>query len=167
MPGWLIWTLGGLAALGGLLVLAVGGGYLWLRGSIPQIEGQITVAGLEAPVEVRRDSDGLVTIRAENDHDATLALGYVHAQDRLAQMDFMRRMGAGRLSELLGESTANLDRLMRTLGLYRLVEENLEHLSADALRAAEAYTAGVNAFLADPGGPLAVEFQVLPPLIVS
>ncbi|MEE8144259.1 MAG: hypothetical protein V3T57_02515, partial [Kiloniellales bacterium] len=71
MPGWLIWTLGGLAALGGLLVLAVGGGYLWLRGSIPQIEGQITVAGLEAPVEVRRDSDGLVTIRAENDHDAT------------------------------------------------------------------------------------------------
>ncbi len=68
MPGWLIWTLGGPG-----LVLAVGGGYLWLRGSIPQIEGQITVAGLEAPVEVRRDSVGLVTIRAENDHDATLA----------------------------------------------------------------------------------------------
>jgi penicillin amidase len=110
MPGWLKWTLGGLAALGGFLVLAMGGGYLWLRGSIPQIEGEIIVAGLEAPVEVLRDSDGLVTIRAENDHDATLALGYVHAQDRLAQMDFMRRMGTGRLSELLGESTANLDR---------------------------------------------------------
>ena len=161
MPGWLIWTLGGLAALGGLLVLAVGGGYLWLRGSIPQIEGQITVAGLEAPVEVRRDSDGLVTIRAENDHDATLALGYVHAQDRLAQMDFMRRMGAGRLSELLGESTVDLDRMMRTLGLYRLVEENFERLSRDARQAAEAYTEGVNAFLAEPGGPLPVEFQVL------
>jgi penicillin G amidase len=155
------WFLGGLGALPLLALIAGIGGYLWLRGSLPQIDGRIALAGLSAPVEVLRDSHGVVTIKAQNAADASFALGYVHAQDRLAQMDLMRRLGAGRLSEVIGEATLDADRLMRTLGFYRLAEESQGHLSPETMATLEAYAAGVNAFLADPPGPLPVEFQIL------
>ena len=157
----LVWTLRALAGLAVLTVLGPGGAYLWLRGSLPKTEGTIEIAGLEASVEVLRDADGLVTIRAGNERDAARALGYVHAQDRLWQMDLMRRIGAGRLSEILGSATLQHDRFMRRLGLYRVAEANVAHLSAPVRALFEAYAAGVNAFLADPGGPLPPEFQFL------
>ncbi|MHA1599936.1 MAG: penicillin acylase family protein, partial [Alphaproteobacteria bacterium] len=126
-----------------------------------QTEGTLRIAALAEPVEVLRDGDGVVTIRAQSEADAAVALGYVHAQDRLWQMDFMRRSGAGRLSEVVGPATSRLDRFMRTLGLYRVAEANVEQASP-ALRAMlDAYAEGVNAFIADPGGPLPLEFQLL------
>lgn len=160
-PRWLRWSLG---LLGGLVLLAsIAGsaGYVWMQGSLPRIDGRIALPGLGAPVEVLRDADGLVTIKAEDMADAARALGYVHAQDRLAQMEFMRRLGAGRLSEIMGESTLEIDRMMRTLGFYRLAEAGLAHLEPETLASLEAYAAGVNVFLADPPGPLPVEFQML------
>ena len=160
-PRWLRWSLGASGTLLLLGLTATFGGYLWLRGSLPQIDGRVALPGLTAPVEVLRDSDGLVTIKAENASDATRALGYVHAQDRLAQMDFMRRLGAGRLSEVMGQSTVEVDRMMRTLGFYRLAEESQAHLNPETMASLEAYAAGVNAFIADPPGPLPIEFQVL------
>ncbi len=156
-----LWILRALGAAVVLLGLVVGGAVLWLRGSLPETEGTLEIAGLEAPVEVLRDADGLVTIRAANERDAALALGYVHAQDRLWQMDFMRRTGAGRLSELLGPRTLRFDRFMRTLGLARVAEANVAALAPRVRRLLEAYAAGVNAFLADPGGPLPLEFHIL------
>ena len=158
---WLHRSLGVLAAVVLLALTAGIGGYLWLRGSLPQIDGRIALPGLAAPVEVLRDSHGVVTIMAQNVPDATFALGYVHAQDRLAQMDLMRRLGAGRLSEVMGQTTVDADRLMRTLGVYRLAEESERHLNPETMVALEAYAAGVNAFLADPPGPLPIEFHIL------
>lgn len=156
-----VWSARVLAGLVLLSALGIGGAYVWLRGSLPQTAGTLRIAALEAPVEVRRDGDGIVTIRAQSERDAAVALGYVHAQDRLWQMDFMRRSGAGRLSEVVGPATRRLDRFMRTLGLYRVAEANVEQASP-ALRAVlDAYAAGVNAFMADPGGPLPLEFQLL------
>ncbi len=96
MKRFLVWTLRAIGGLLFLFALGLGGGYLWLRGSLPKTEGTIEIAGLEATVEVLRDADGLVTIRARGERDAARALGYVHAQDRLWQMDLMRRIGAGR-----------------------------------------------------------------------
>ncbi len=157
----LVWTLRALAGLAVLTALGLGGGYLWLRGSLPETRGTVEIAGLEASVEVLRDADGLVTIRAGNERDAARALGYVHAQDRLWQMDLMRRVGAGRLSEIMGPATLPRDRFMRRLGLYRVAEANVAHLSGPTRALFEAYAAGVNAFLADPGGPLPPEFQFL------
>jgi penicillin amidase len=161
MRPWLKWTAWAVAAITGLGAVLAAGGFLWLRQSLPQTEGSVAIAGLSAPVEVLRDVQGLVTIRAESEADAFTALGFVHAQDRLAQMDLMRRMGAGRLSEVLGERTVKLDRLMRTLGLYRLAEGSLDHLSPETVAAVEAYAAGVNAYIEGPGLVLPPEFHLL------
>ncbi|MDH3473189.1 MAG: penicillin acylase family protein [Rhodospirillales bacterium] len=152
------WTFGLVPALA---IVVLGAGLAWLRGSLPQLDGNLEVAGLEAPVEVLRDADGIVTIRARNERDAYLALGFVHAQDRLWQMDFMRRTGAGRLSEVVGAETLELDRLMRGLGLYRVAQANLTWVSPETRAALEAYAAGVNAYIAAPSGPWAPEFQLL------
>ncbi len=158
---WIRWTYRGLIGLVVLAVVAVAGGYLWLRGSLPMTEGRIAAAGLEAPVEVLRDADGVITIRAESLRDAYFAVGYAHAQDRLWQMDFMRRSAAGRLSEVVGPATLWLDRFMRGLGLYRVAEANVAHLGLEARAVLEAYAAGVNAFLAAPGGPWPPEYYLL------
>src|SRR3954452_24226112 len=82
-----------------LALIGVAGGYLWLRSSLPQQDGALQVTGVSAPVTIERDDRGVPTIRAANLEDAAFAVGFVHAQDRLFQMDMMRRVGAGRLSE--------------------------------------------------------------------
>ncbi len=121
---------------------------LWLRTSLPQTAGRLALPGLTAEATITRDAAGVPHIRAANDHDAVFALGFVHAQDRLFQMELTRRLGAGRLSELLGPVTIGVDRTMRTLGFYRLAEQEYAGLSEPVRAALDAYAAGVNAFLA-------------------
>jgi len=88
--------------------------------------------------------------------------GYVHAQDRFWQMDFWRHLGSGRLAELFGESQVETDTFLRTLGWARVAQRELDLLDADSLAILEAYTEGVNAYLADhQGSALSLEFAVL------
>src|SRR5215471_4315360 len=94
-----------LAAIVLLVLLAGGGAYVYLRRSLPAVSGTITVAGLSAPVDIVRDADAIPHIFATTKRDAFFGLGYVHAQDRLWQMEFQRRIGHGRLSEIFGEAT--------------------------------------------------------------
>jgi penicillin amidase len=144
------------AALGAAL-LAVLGSYLYLRQSLPQVEGEARAAGLKAPVEVLRDRYGIPHIFAASLEDASFALGYVHAQDRLWQMEMNRRIASGRLSEALGAATLDTDRFLRTLGVRRAAEANLKGLDGETQRLLEAYAGGVNAFLAS-NPVLPVEF---------
>ena len=132
--------------------LAVGvAAYAYLRQSLPRTKGEIVVAGLSQPVEVLRDAYGIPHIYAASLEDAHLALGYVHAQDRLWQMEMNRRIAAGRLAEVLGPRALESDRFLRTLGVRRAAEANLKTLDAETRKLLEAYAAGVNAFLAtDP-----------------
>src|SRR5689334_12021181 len=116
------WLGRGLVALVVLAIIAAVGGYFWLRTSLPQVDGSVSVQGLSAPVEIARDDRGVPTITAKSLNDAYFAIGFAHAQDRLFQMDLMRRVGAGRLAETIGESGIATDKQMRTLGLYRLAE---------------------------------------------
>jgi penicillin amidase len=149
-----------LYGLGALLLLAAAtgaGAYLWARASLPQTTGTIAVPRLGAAVEIARDGDGVVTIRAQSEADAFYALGFAHAQDRLFQMEMMRRLGAGRLSEVVGPDTLDVDKFMRILGLYRLAKAEAPTLPNDMRVALDAYAAGVNAFL-DAGGVLPPEF---------
>ena len=140
-----------------LVTLLAMGGYLYLRQSLPQTEGEIRLAGLSAPVDVVRDRYGIPHIFAASPEDASFALGYVHAQDRLWQMEMNRRIGAGRLAEVVGAAALETDRFLRTLGVRRTAEANFANLDSDVKKLYEAYAAGVNAFLAaDPVLP--VEF---------
>jgi penicillin amidase len=129
--------------------------YAYLRQSLPKTTGEIVVAGLAQPVEVLRDAYGIPHIYAASLEDAHFALGYVHAQDRLWQMEMNRRIAAGRLAEILGPRALESDRFLRTLGVRRAAEANLAGYDAETRRLLDAYAAGVNAFLAR--GP------VLPP----
>jgi penicillin G amidase len=136
-------------------------GILWLRTSLPGFSENVALRDIDGPIDVIHDSNGIPHIIAGSSDDAYRALGYVHARDRLFQMDFMRRLGAGRLSEVVGRSTLSLDRTMRTLGLHRLATETVSALPPDARTALDAYAEGVNAFLAARAGALPPEFVTL------
>lgn len=140
----------GLVAMA-LLGLVALGGYGVLRLSLPKTEGEVSLAGLAKPLEVLRDRYGIPHIFAESLEDASYALGYAHAQDRLWQMEINRRIAAGRLSEVVGAGGLETDRFLRTLGVRRAAEANLKTLDAETRKLLEAYAAGVNAYLAaDP-----------------
>jgi penicillin amidase len=145
-----------------LAVLGGGGGYLWLRGSLPQTSGSISVAGLSAPVEIVRDADAVPHIRAQTEADALFGLGYAHAQDRLWQMEFQRRIGNGRIAEFAGASQLSTDKFLRTLGTARAAASAWDALGPEARKPIEAYVAGVNAFISTHSGrQLPVEFSRL------
>ena len=153
-------------ALLALAIATVGGVFAlksWLVGGQPAVSGSLAIGGLSAPVDLRRDADGLVSIRAGSALDAYRALGFVHAQDRLFQMEMMRRFGSGRIAELLGGigGITRIDRFTRTLGLRRKAEQDWAEASPELRAMVTAYAAGVNAYLEERTGPLPIEFQLL------
>jgi len=117
--------------------------------------------GLRAVVRLVRDSNFIPHIFAENDHDAMLVLGYVHARDRFFQMDLLRRQASGTSAELLGQSALPADIQARTLGLRRAAEASVAAYSGEVRALFEAYTAGVNAYLQDPNTTLPPEYKTL------
>ena len=153
-------------------ILYVGALLLWLAGlavtavwfalsrSDRPVEGSVGISGLAAPVQVLFDTLGVPHVRAGSELDAYVALGYVHAADRLWQMELFRRIAAGRLAEIFGEPALETDRFVRTLGLSRAARAAAGELAPDEARRLEAYALGVNARLAE-GGPLPPEFRLL------
>ena len=149
---WVGW--GGLTL--GILVFT---GLLWYRqASQPIHEGTVRVEGIAGRVDVRRDEQGVPTIVASSEHDANFALGYSHAQDRLWQMEFNRRLAAGRLAEILGASALPTDQFLRTLGVHLAAQRIYDALDAEHRGLIDAYVNGVNAYLATRSGPLPPEF---------
>lgn len=152
------WTLRVLLGLVVLVVAGAGFGWWWLNASLPELTGSYSLKGLKAPVRIVRDRNAVPHIYARSMADASYALGFIHAQDRLFQMETQRRIGAGRMSEVAGSATLRFDRLMRVLGLYRLAEASYAKLDAPTRQALDAYTAGVNAYLANRRERLPPEF---------
>jgi penicillin amidase len=147
-----------------VLIAAVTGaaGYHYLRRSLPDMDGTITVGGLSAPVDIIRDADAVPHIVAANKLDGLFGLGYVHAQDRLWEMEFQRRIGHGRLSEVLGAATLPQDRFLRTVGFGRAARAAWASTPDWAKQQVNAYVAGVNAFIATHhGARLPPEFSLL------
>jgi penicillin amidase len=151
----------GLAIVAVLAVALGGGGYFWLRRSLPQASGNVTVQGLAAPVTIVRDANGIPHITGQSEADALFGLGYAHAQDRLWQMEYQRRVGTGRLSEAVGAGALSADRFLRTLGTGRAAESAYQNLDPDTRALLDAYSAGVNAFLDANRGNLPPEFLIL------
>ena len=144
-----------------LICLASGATYIWARGSLPKMDGTIELAGVTAPIRITRDRNAVPHIYAESVEDVMFGLGFAHAQDRLWQMEINRRIGAGRLSEVLGAATAGTDRFLRTLGVRRAAERTYDELDQGTRAVLDSYTAGVNAFLATRDAPLPPEFLIL------
>jgi penicillin G amidase len=152
---WLVLAM--LLILAGALAYA----YYVAHSALPQLDGRLQVGGLSAPVTVTRDGHGVPTIEAASLEDLFFAQGYVTAQDRLWQMDVMRRYGSGELSEILGADTLKLDREQRILGLRASAKKAMEMAGARDRSFFEAYARGVNAFIATHGNSLPIEFRIL------
>ena len=142
----------GVTVLAGLVLIAlVLGGirrlYL-VSNAEPRAFGSVEETSLGAPVRIVRDPAGVPHVRAAKEREAMLGLGFAHAQDRLWQMEMLRRSARGTLSELFGETTLAQDRLARVLGFSRAASTEAEGLSTELRETLEAYSAGVNLFLA-------------------
>lgn len=150
-------------ALGGIIWVAVGLA-LWFsyvgHRALPQLDGSLPVAGLQNNVRVTRNPQGIPTIEASNLHDLFFAQGYVTAQDRLWQMDGMRRAAAGKLSEVFGRQFVQFDREQRILSLREAAQKSLALASPEEKSRLEAYADGVNAFIAAHRGDLPLEFRL-------
>ncbi len=148
----------GLALLAILLLLATAtlAGLLWI--TLPPARQSAAIPGLGATVDITFDPDGVARIRAGNALDAAAALGFVHARDRMFQMELMRRAASGRLSELFGPATIGFDASMRTLGLRQSALADFAELPPATRAVLEAYSRGVNAWIAARGRFSAPEF---------
>lgn len=135
-----------------------------VRRPLPTTSGELSVAGLSAPVTVHRDAQGVPDIYASTAADLFMAQGYVQAQDRFFEMDYRRHVTAGRLSELVGEDADALeaDKVIRTFGWRQVAEQEWDLLDADTKNYLQAYADGVNAYLAERStSQVAVEYSVL------
>ena len=144
-----------------LIIVVVIGVYAFLQSTLPKTKGNIALEGLSAPVEVIRDKWGVPHIFAQDKKDLFYAIGYVMAQDRLFQMDFMRRVGSGRLAEVLGEDLIETDHFLRILSVMWPEERIAKMLRGKYRDAMEAYAAGVNEFIKTHPYSLPIEFRIL------
>lgn len=161
MGKWKKIIIGVSASLFILIVVIVLLSYLMLRKSLPEYEGTKSFAGLKSEVKILRDSHAVPMIIAEDEEDAAFALGYIHAQERLFQMDVARRAGEGRLSEVFGNKTVPYDKMFRTIGIYKNVKENYSRLNPLSRKILEAYSKGINKFIEEAKGKYPIEFDVL------
>ncbi|HHL51831.1 MAG TPA: penicillin acylase family protein [Flammeovirgaceae bacterium] len=144
-----------------LLIILFGGSYFYLQSTVPQYDGTLKLSGLHDTVTVKYDRYGIPHIYARNEEDAYFALGYVHAQERLFQMEMIRRVATGTLAEVFGPELLPTDKLFRTLGIAQKSQEltrHYEQMQHPYKKDAEAYLAGVNTFVAS--GPTPVEFSL-------
>ncbi|HGA2319188.1 TPA: penicillin acylase family protein [Pseudomonas putida] len=150
-----------LTLLAVVVAAAAGAGYWYVHGKLPQREGEVAMAGLQTPVSVRYDARGVPHLQAQNQTDLYRALGYVHAQDRLFQMEIMRRLARGELAEVLGDKLLPTDTLFRSLRIREqaaLMAQRQDHQSP-AWQALQAYLEGVNAWQASHPKPM--EFDLI------
>jgi len=145
----------------GLPLLLVGAIVILLRRPLPKTRGTLRIKGLRGAVEILRDRWGVPHITARNVEDLIFAQGYVHAQDRLWQMELQRRYASGRLAEIFGEVALEADRFMRTIGLRRAAEAEWAHCDDEERRVLESYARGVNACIEMHRRRLPVEFTLL------
>ncbi|MGC1484820.1 MAG: penicillin acylase family protein [Candidatus Acidiferrum sp.] len=151
----LVWTLSIIVIIAGVVA------WWFIYRPLPQLDGSISLPGLQKEVTVERDNWGVPHIRAYSLEDAVEAQGYVMAQDRLWQLDLMRRASRGQLSEIVGPLALKSDRQFRTLGFSRAAERDFAAMDQDSRALMEAYARGVNRFIDQHQKSLPLEFSLL------
>jgi penicillin amidase len=148
--------------IAGVVVVTVATAIWWyVYRPLPQLDGSVSLPGLSSEVSVERDNWGVPHIRAGSVEDLAEAQGYVMAQDRLWQMDLLRRAARGQLSEVLGPATLEIDKDFRILNFSRAVERDFGMMDPEARRMMEAYARGVNEYVQQHTTHLPVEFTLL------
>lgn len=154
-----------LFALLAILAVAMVSGLLYIigikRGALPEYKGEIILSSLESAVTVYRDERGMPHIYAENEHDLYFATGYVMAQERLWQMDLIRRATTGRLSEIFGASMVQTDLFLRSLEIPKKSKMILGGESSEIVDCMKSFADGVNQYINDAGRKLPPEFRIL------
>ena len=161
MPARLKVILGIAGTLAVLVIAAFTFFHYLITKSYPVTNGTLDVPGIHAQVSVFRDDYGVPHVVAGSDYDAYFAIGYVHAQDRLWQMELIRRAGQGRLAEVLGEPALKIDKMFRTLGLWRQAEKTAPTIDEATRNALQAYADGVTNYIENHKGKYPVEFDLL------
>ena len=151
-------------ALVSLVILCFIAAYFWLKSSLPMYSGEMKLVGLHEPVDAYFDEFGIPHIDAKNSEDAYRALGYLHAQERLFQLELLRRAGSGTLAEIIGEDMVKVDRIFRTLGVSEYAKTSAEnfqknHVNDEMCKEVNAYMDGVNQFIET--GPTPPEFDLM------
>ncbi len=144
-----------------LLMLLSAGTYFFVKSTLPDYEGQHHVAGIHGRIEIFRDGSAVPHIFADHLDDLAFGMGYAMAQDRLWQMDLFRRVAAGRLSEIFGERTLEVDRFSRVLGFRRDAVQSLGSLSPEERSYLESFVKGINTYIGNQPGERPIEFRVL------
>lgn len=154
-------VLGAALVLVVVIAVAIGSvGWVTAAGQ-PQLTGTVSASGLGADARVSRDANGITQITAATPHDLFFAQGWVHASERLWQMEVWRRAGAGRLAEILGDAALAQDKFIRTLNWRGAAERDYAALSDDTKAALQAYSDGVNAYVNGHPGPLGAAFELI------
>jgi penicillin amidase len=161
MASWWKKTLATVAGLAGLAGAAGGAYYVFTRRPVPKENGHVKVQGLHEQVEIITDRYGVPHIYAQNEDDLFFAQGYVHARERLWQMELNRRITSGRLSEIFGQLAIEADRFSRRLGMHRSARDEVSHLPEHSKRILEAYVQGVNGYIERNQSKLPLEFTLL------
>ena len=144
-----------------VLVVIVAALWVYSRRVLPLTQGTLLLQGPRAEVRIERDANGIPTIKAASRDDAIFGLGYVHAQDRLWQLETHKRIGSGRLAEAFGESALEADKFLRALGVRRTAAEQYDQASVDSRAALTAYAEGINAFVQNEMSARPPEFMLL------
>ncbi|WP_342026021.1 penicillin acylase family protein [Cytobacillus pseudoceanisediminis] len=148
-----------------LLLITFGVFYLYTGMSLPKTNGELRLEGLKEEVNVYRDERGVPHIEAKTESDLFMAQGYITAQDRIFQMEIMRRTASGRMAEVTTQGDSlYMDKLFRTLQLRRMAEESLDILSSETRANLESYSAGINAYIKEATsgfGKLPIEFKIM------
>ena len=155
---WVRWLGGSVVLLAAVAAVGVG---TYRSLVLPRTEGALELSGLKDEVKIERDAEGIPTIRAGNAEDAAFALGFVHAQDRLWQLETHRRIGAGRLAEAFGEPALETDRFLRALGVRRAAAAQWARLDPRSRQWLQAYAEGINRFVLDEMRARPPEFMLL------
>jgi len=132
-----------------------------IKKSYPKTDGEMYLKGIKSEVIIYRDEFGIPYIEAQNEEDLFFALGFVHSQDRLFQMDITRRAGMGRLAEILGSEALEFDIVFRTAGFDKLAKKLYENSSAESKKICQSYVRGINTYIEKNSGNFSIEFDLL------
>ncbi|MBL1212695.1 MAG: penicillin acylase family protein [Ignavibacteriae bacterium] len=161
MKKWVKILIASLSTIFVVIAVSIIAAYILIRQPLPNYDGAENVVGISDEVNIYRTENAVPYIIAKTEEDAAFALGYVHAQERMFQMDLMRRAAEGKLSEILGTKTIAVDKLFKTVGLYKKAVEHYSLLDENSKNILTVYSKGINSYLAERKGNLSIEFDVL------